>query len=90
MPRTEINDAAAAKPAPDPSRHLPGFVEFFPRQALRRTDRASEAIKQGATGKSIQVMARQTLLRGDGKRGRHSTLCHAEVTIMKGAMAAFS
>ena len=55
MPRGKIDDAAAAKDAPRPPRHLPGFVELLPGKATRMADRASDAIEQRPAGEATEV-----------------------------------
>ena len=68
MSGAKIDDAAAAKHPPDASRHLPGFVQFFPRQAARMTHGARDAIKQRFTGKPFDVVIGQPAFRRMRKR----------------------
>jgi len=56
VPAGEIYDAAAAKKAPRPARHFPGFVELFSRQATGARDRARDPIEQRRPRKSWQVV----------------------------------
>jgi hypothetical protein len=51
----KINDAAAAKDAPDSARHLPGFVQLFARQTAGVTHGACEAIEQRGAWKPLQI-----------------------------------
>ena len=55
MPAREVDHASPAKEPPGPPRHLPGLVEFLPRQASGVADRARDAVEQAVTGESSQV-----------------------------------
>ena len=68
VPRGEIDDAATSKPAADAPRHLPSFVELFPRQAARMTRGARDAVEQPITRKSLEVVVGEPSLRGNGER----------------------
>ena len=54
VPCGQIDDAAAPEPAADPPRHLPGFVELFPRQAARMTRDARHTVEQTIAGESLE------------------------------------
>ena len=91
----EIDDAAAAKEAPDATRHLPGFVQLLARQTASVTDRACKAIEQRVARKPLQVTIGEAPFRRDGERHEDGTpqhctafICttHVLVLIMKPAV----
>ena len=68
VPCGQIDDTTAAKPAADPPRHLPGFVQLFPRQAPRVTHGARQPVEQPVARKAIEIVAGEPSLRRDRER----------------------
>ena len=63
MPRTQIDDASAAEASTDTAGDLPGFEEFFPRQASGAADGARNAMEMRVVRKPTKIVAGETGLR---------------------------
>jgi hypothetical protein len=57
---TDVNDAAAAKETPRTPRDFPRLVELLARQAPGVAQRAAQAVEQTRSGKTPEIVTRQT------------------------------
>jgi hypothetical protein len=60
VPGAEVDDAAAAEAAADATRDLPGFEQFFPRQAAGAAYDPRNPMEQRAAGEATEIVIRET------------------------------
>jgi hypothetical protein len=58
--RAQIDNASAAESPPDSACDLPGFEEFFPRQAPGGADRPRDSIEVRVRREASEIVAGQT------------------------------
>ena len=63
VPAADVDDAAAAQPAPSAFRNFPRFVELFARKTTGVAHGTAKAVEQTFAGESAEVMRRKPILR---------------------------